>query len=166
VAELAQRIVDRESDVGADEVGMLLASRFVGIASGREEERRRPTPQDCRRAVRAAQWMDEHSAEPVGLDEAAREAGLSPFHFLRVFSGVLGLTPHQHLVRARLRRAARRLAEDDAPITDIAYDVGYGDLSNFVRTFRRAAGVSPRAFRRAARGDRRILRERVGGLAR
>jgi AraC family transcriptional regulator len=87
--------------------------------------------------------------------------GLSPFHFLRLFALVLGVTPHQYLVRSRLRHAARLLADQERSITDVAYDVGFGDLSNFVRTFHRAAGVSPGAFRRAAGGDRRILRERL-----
>ena len=63
---------------------------------------------------------------------------------------------------SRLRRAARLLAEESLPITDVAYDVGFGDLSNFVRTFHRAAGVSPRGFRRAARGDRKFFQERLG----
>ena len=49
-------------------------------------------------------------------------------------------------------------------MTDIALDVGFGDLSNFVRTFRRAAGVSPGEFRRAARGDRKILQDRLAAL--
>jgi AraC-like DNA-binding protein len=95
----------------------------------------------------------------VDLTSAARAVGLSPFHFLRVFAGVLGVTPHQYLVRARLRHAARMLADDTRSITDVALDVGFGDLSNFVRTFHRAAGVSPSGFRRAARGDRKILQE-------
>ena len=86
---------------------------------------------------------------------------LSPFHFLRLFSGVLGVTPHQYLVRSRLRHAARRLADDGGSITDIAYDVGFGDLSNFVRTFHRAAGVSPLRFRQASRGDRKIFQDRL-----
>ncbi len=71
------------------------------------------------------------------------------------------MTPHQYLVRSRLRHAARRLADGALSITEVAYDVGFGDLSNFVRTFHRAAGVSPRGFRRAARGDRKILQERI-----
>ena len=86
---------------------------------------------------------------------------LSPFHFLRMFSGVFGVTPHQYLVRARLRKAARLLSEPERAVTDIAIDVGFGDLSNFVRTFHRAAGVSPSQFRRAAR-DRKIFQERLG----
>ena len=54
---------------------------------------------------------------------------------------------------------ARLLADEDIAVTDVAYDVGFGDLSNFVRTFHRAAGVSPGAFREAARGKRKILQE-------
>jgi AraC-like DNA-binding protein len=74
---------------------------------------------------------------------------------------VLGVTPHQYLVRSRLRRAARLLTDDARPITEVALEVGFGDLSNFVRTFHRAAGVSPRRFRQAARGDRKILQDRL-----
>ena len=74
---------------------------------------------------------------------------------------MLGVTPHQYLVRSRLRHAARLLADEDSPITDIAYDVGFGDLSNFVRTFHRAAGVSPRRFREASRGDREIFKNAI-----
>lgn len=105
--------------------------------------------------------MDAHSHELIDLAGAAREVGLSSFHFLRVFSNVLGATPHQYLVRSRLRRAAHLLTDDTRSITDIAFDVGFGDLSNFVRTFHRAAGVSPRTFRRASRGDRKILQDRL-----
>ena len=75
------------------------------------------------------------------------------------------MTPHQYLVRSRLRRAARLLVENERSITDIALDVGFGDLSNFIRTFHRAAGVSPRRFRMAARGDRKIFQERLDARA-
>ena len=60
------------------------------------------------------------------------------------------------------RRAARHLADDDKAVTEIAYDVGFNDLSNFVRTFHRAAGVSPLKFRQASRGMRKIFQERLG----
>jgi len=159
LAELAQSVVHGRTDVGADEAAVLFAVRFTEIVSGREPKQRSPSARDRRRAVHASQWLEAHSSAAPTLADAAREAGYSPFHFLRIFSGVLGLTPHQHLVRARLRRAARLLAEGQRSITDVAYDVGFGDLSNFVRTFQRAAGVSPRAFRRAARGDRKIFQE-------
>ena len=106
-------------------------------------------------------WLDENSHEQIDLDCAAQQAGLSPFHFLRLFAKVVGVTPHQYLVRSRLRRAARLLADNDRPITDIAFDVGFADLSNFVRTFHRAAGVSPRVFRKVAKGDRKIFQEQL-----
>ena len=162
VGELAQAAADGQSDVALDEVGLAFAARLVDVALGRSPRVREPAARDRRRAVEAALWIDEHAHEEVDLARAAGHAGLSPFHFLRVFSAVLGVTPHQHLVRARLRRAARLLIDDARSITDVAYEVGFGDLSNFVRTYHRAARVSPRAFRKASRGDRKILQERLG----
>jgi AraC family transcriptional regulator len=165
LGELAQAAAAGRSDIGLDEAGVLLAARFVEAASGRRRRASNARPQDRRRAVEAAIWLDARSHEPIDLDAAAAAAGLSPFHFLRLFANVLGVTPHQYLVRSRLRHAARLLADDGRSITDVAFDVGFGDLSNFVRTFHRAAGVSPRRFRRAARGDRAIFRERLAALA-
>ncbi|HVP30897.1 MAG TPA: AraC family transcriptional regulator [Myxococcota bacterium] len=162
LGELAQAAAEGRVDVGLDEVGLVFAARFVEVASGRELRPLAAGARDRRRAVEAALWLDAHAHEAVDLEGAAKEVGLSPFHFLRLFSNVLGVTPHQYVVRSRLRRAARLLADDARPITDVAFDVGFGDLSNFVRTFHRAAGVSPRGFRRAAKGDRKILQERLG----
>jgi AraC-like DNA-binding protein len=106
-------------------------------------------------------WMDAHSHQTLSLETTARQVQLSPFHFLRLFAAVLGVTPHQYLLRSRLRRAARLLAETAEPVTRVALDAGFADLSNFVRSFHRAAGASPRQFRRAARGDRKIFQERL-----
>jgi AraC-like DNA-binding protein len=77
----------------------------------------------------------------------AGRARLGRYHFLRAFRGATGTTPHQYLVAARLRRAARLLLTTALPVTEVALEAGFGDLSNFIRTFRRAAGRSPRAFR-------------------
>jgi AraC-like DNA-binding protein len=165
LGELARAAAEGGSDVGLDEAGLLLAARFVDTVSG---HRRKPVAAgapDRRRAVEAALWIEAHSHEPIDLESAARQAGRSPFHFLRLFSRVLGVTPHQYLVRSRLKRAASLLADESRPITDIAFEVGFGDLSNFVRTFRRAAGVSPRGFRRAAKGERKILQDRLAAAS-
>ena len=161
LGELAQAVAEGGSDVGLDEVGMLLTARVVEVISGPEQKRSHAPARDRRRAVDAALWIDAHAHETIDLEDAATEAGLSPFHFLRVFANVLGVTPHQYLVRCRLRRAASLLAGGERSITDVALDVGFGDVSNFVRTFHRAAGVSPGGFRRAARGDRKILQDRL-----
>ncbi|MBI3770393.1 MAG: helix-turn-helix transcriptional regulator [Deltaproteobacteria bacterium] len=165
LGELAQAAVEGRSDVGLDEVGMLFASRFVEVVSGRKRNPPEARARDRRRAVEAALWMDAHSHEPIDLEHAAREVGLGAFHFLRLFARVLGVTPHQYVVRSRLRHAARLLAGDARSITDVAFDVGFGDLSNFVRTFHRAAGISPRRFRQAAKGDRAIFRDRLAAFA-
>jgi AraC-like DNA-binding protein len=161
VGELAQAAADGRSDVGLDEIGQFLAGRFVEVIAGRRRKTAPLTARDRRRAVETALWIDAHSHRRIDLDHAAARAALSPFHFLRLFAGVLGVTPHQYLVRSRLRHAARLLADDERSITDVAYDVGFGDLSNFVRTFRRAAGVSPLRFRQALRGDRKIFQDRL-----
>jgi AraC-like DNA-binding protein len=162
LGELAQAAADGRTDIGLDEAGHLIASRLVEVVSGKPKKQASVTARDRRRAVEAALWIDAHSQAEIELEDIARQAGVSPFHFLRLFSAVLGVTPHQYLVRSRLRRAARHLADDDKAVTDIAYDVGFNDLSNFVRTFHRAAGVSPTKFRQASRGMRKIFQERLG----
>ena len=161
VGELAQSIAEGRSDIGLDEAGYVLANRLADTVSGPVRKPPAGHARDRKRTVETAMWIDAQSHRPIDLAEAAHQAGLSPFHFLRTFSEVLGVTPHQYLVRSRLRHAARLLADEERAITDIAYDVGFGDLSNFVRTFRRAAGVSPRGFRKASKGNRKILQERL-----
>jgi len=161
LVELAQAAACGRSDIGLDEIGQIFASRFVEVVSGRRNAPAPAKARDRRRAVETALWIDANSHQQIDLDAAAAQAELSPFHFLRLFSGVLGVTPHQYLVRSRLRHAARLLAEEERAVTDIAYDVGFGDLSNFVRTFHRAAGASPLRFRQASRGMRKIFQERL-----
>jgi len=164
VGELAQAAVEKKSDLSLDEIGMMLAARFAAAASG-ESNRQDLSARKRRRAVEAALWISEHAPEPIDLAAIARLSGLSPFHFLRSFAKTIGVTPHQYLVRCRLQQAARLLAERERAITDIALDCGFNDLSNFIRTFRRAAGMSPRAFRRASKGDRKKVQERLAALA-
>jgi AraC-like DNA-binding protein len=159
--ELAQAAVEGSIDIGLDEIGQVFASRFVEVVSGRAQKPADATARDRRRAVETALWIDAQSHRQIELEDAAAQAGVSPFHFLRLFSSVLGVTPHQYLVRSRLRHAARLLADDERAVTDVAYDVGFADLSNFVRTFHRAAGVSPLKFRQASRGMRKIFQERL-----
>ena len=162
LGELAQAAADGDSDFGVDEAGLLLIARYVALA----DQRRRPALQanarDRRRAVETALWLDDHAHEDIDLQATAAQAGLSAWHFLRLFARVVGVTPHQYLLRARLRRAAQLLAADERSVTDVALEAGFADLSNFVRSFHRAAGLAPRHFRHAARGDR----ERIAALFR
>jgi AraC family transcriptional regulator len=164
LGQLAQAAIDGRSDIALDEVGLALAQRYLRTAG---DGQRRAAPRavsaaDERRAVSAALWIDAHSAEPLALEQMAREAGCSPFHFLRVFGAVLDVTPHQYLVRCRVRKAAALLVEQlERAVTEIALDVGFADLSNFVRSFRRATGLAPRAWRLAPQRMRKKVQERI-----
>ena len=68
-----------------------------------------------------------------------------------MFDVLTGATPHQYLLRSRLRRAALRLRTELAKISEIALDCGFGDISNFNRAFPAEFGVSPRAYRSTRR---------------
>jgi AraC-like DNA-binding protein len=160
LGELAQAAAEGRSDIGLDEAALLYAARCLALTRPAVRRSAPPRAAERRRMVEVALWIEAQAAEPLALEAMARQAELSPFHLLRRFTRVIGVTPHQHLVRARLRRAARLLSRGEGSVSDIAYEVGFGDLSNFIRTFRRAAGVSPRGFRRLARGDRNILQDR------
>src|ERR1700751_2428413 len=107
LGELAEAAANGSSDIGLDEVGHLLAQRLIEVVSGQARKRVRVTARDRRRAVEAALWIDANSQRNIELEDVARESGVSPFHFLRALSSVLGVTPHQYLLRARLRHAAR-----------------------------------------------------------
>jgi AraC-like DNA-binding protein len=59
------------------------------------------------------------------------------------------VTPHRFLIQTRIRRAIALLRETSRPVTEIAFEVGFGDLSNFINAFRREVGVSPRRYRQS-----------------
>jgi AraC-like DNA-binding protein len=95
-------------------------------------------------AIRAIE--DEPGADH-SLHNLANAAGVGPYYYLRIFERITGVTPHQFVMRARLRRAAHRLMSDEAPIARIAFESGFGDLSNFNHSFRAEFGVTPRQWR-------------------
>jgi AraC family transcriptional regulator len=130
-----------------------IAGELAGAAVDIAGRTRREPPAQWRhqaRIARVLRWLGSHPCEPHSLADLARRAGLSPYHFLRTFKRVAGVTPHQWLLRARLREAARRLGASRQPVTEIALDVGFEDLSNFMRAFRAEFGTSPRRYRLAA----------------
>src|SRR3954470_7310526 len=92
LGELAQAAADGRSDVGLDEIGHAFAARFANVVAGRAQKPTRAVARDRRRAVETALWIDAHCHDAINLEGAAREAGLSPFYFLRLFTGVLGVT--------------------------------------------------------------------------
>ncbi|MEW6268166.1 MAG: AraC family transcriptional regulator [Thermodesulfobacteriota bacterium] len=135
-----------------EELALELAGAALTIAAGtRRGAERAPSPAGVARVARVLRAMEADAAAPHALDDLARMAGMSRYHFLRTFKAVTGVTPHQWLLRARLRDAALRLATTGAPVTEVALDAGFDDLSNFIRTFRAEFGASPRTYRVSAR---------------
>jgi AraC-like DNA-binding protein len=127
------------------------AFEIAGAALSLSGHSRRTSPAHHHgRMTQVLRYMAARSAAPHTLADLARMAKLSPYHFLRTFKATTGVTPHQWLLRARLREAATRLAGTKQPVTDIALDVGFEDLSNFTRSFHAEFGASPRQYRRAA----------------
>lgn len=137
-------------------LGLALAKE-VGAQLGRAPKREESSPAPSRLArdgVHAAlAAIERGSTEELSLGDLARTAGMSPYHFLRVFKRETGLTPHQFLLRTRVFHALALLRDTQRPVTEIAFDVGFGDLSNFIHTFRRELGCSPRTFRTTTPGD-------------
>ena len=138
-----------ELDVPWEEVSIQLAAHTIQIAGGFRSDPNDAPPSAVARVTRSVRMIERHrnAGLELRLGSLAREAGLSPYHFLRIFERLTGLTPHQYVLRARLREAAMRLAAAREKILDIALDCGFGDVSNFNRAFRTEFGVSPRAFR-------------------
>lgn len=161
LAELALSCADGRQDIALEEAALFLVSRFLGMGTGPVQSASRIDLRTRRRMVEAALWIEENASRELTLEQIARTTAMSACHFLRVFSRVLGVTPHQYLLRSRLRHAARLLTARELSVTEIAYAVGFADLSNFTRTFQRAAGVSPRVFRNASARARVALAARA-----
>ena len=101
----------------------------------------------ARHLLRAKDLADAHYAEPLGVEDMARAAGLSRAHFIREFSRAFGDSPHAYLLTRRLERAAALLRSTDRQVADICYSVGLSSLGSFTTSFKRTYGVSPTAYR-------------------
>lgn len=137
-------------DVPWEALGLDVAADVVSVAAGASQHSDGLPLNAEARVTRVARAIEAEPTSPSTLGMLARESGLSPYHFLRVFERVTGVTPHQYVRRARLRAAAARLLATPDNVIDIALDSGFGDVSNFNRAFRVEFGMSPRAFRHRA----------------
>jgi len=88
---------------------------------------------------------------PLTIEDVAREASMSPFHFIRQFSALFGDTPHQYRIQARLDRAKHLLALGDHSVTDVCMEVGFSSLGSFSDLFARRVGLPPSTYRRRVR---------------
>ena len=104
-----------------------------------------------RRLVVARDFIGAYHAEPLPLATIARQAGVSPFHFLRLYRQVFAVTPHEQQTRFRLERARALLAHGQASVTEVCFAVGYQSLGSFSTLFTRRTGRSPARFQREVR---------------
>ncbi len=100
---------------------------------------------------RARDMLRETHDRPLSIREVAREAAMSPFHFIRQFEAMFGETPHQFRIQARLDRAKDLLALSDYSVTDVCMEVGFTSLGSFSHLFARRVGAAPSVYRRQIR---------------
>jgi AraC-like DNA-binding protein len=133
--------------VNYEELAMELAGMVLTAIDGSPASTKAPTIRDERRIATAVSFIELHFRQPLSLEELSAMVGISPYHFLRTFKQVTGLTPHQFILRRRLREAALRLRTTREAVLEIALDAGFGDLSNFNHAFLSAFGTTPTKYR-------------------
>jgi AraC family transcriptional regulator len=143
-AEVAR---DQRDGAALEEIAIRLAGAVLTITADEGALARTPSVQDGRRITKAIRRIDAQPNERLRLNALARDAAMSPYHFLRTFRQATGVTPHQYVLHARLHRATRRLRESMDPISAIAFTAGFNDLATFNRRFRRLMGTTPGSYR-------------------
>jgi AraC family transcriptional regulator len=148
---LAHRIAAEVSD-GSPDAGLAIEALTEAVIITLT---RGPAPHAHRGAhdprIRAAlEAIAAHYASPLSVEDLARTAGMSRFHFSRLFREQVGRSPYQHLLATRIDSAARLLRARSCNVTEAALTVGFQDLSRFSQAFRRHLGCGPN---QVLRGD-------------
>ena len=151
IVAAAEAARDDGDDAEFEELALRLAGAACAALAEAKAGGRALSQRDERRIVRALHRVETHADEPLSLSDLAAEAAMSPYHFLRTFRAVAGITPHQFILYTRMNRAAVRLRRTSESISAIAFTAGFGDLSTFNRRFRRIVGMSPSAYRASSR---------------
>lgn len=110
-------------------------------------QRRATRLERYRRLERGRAYIEAHYRDPITLDDIARAALLSPYHFLRLFREAFGRTPGQYLTERRIEEARRLLRQTDLPIGVICGDVGFESHGSFTTLFHRRVGLPPTLYR-------------------
>jgi AraC family transcriptional regulator len=147
----AEAARDADDAFGLEEAALRVAGAVAGALSETKGRTPAPSARDEKRIGAALRSIEANADKALSLSELASVAAMSPYHFLRTFRAVVGMTPHQYILHTRLGRAAVRLRGTSQNISAIAFACGFGDLSTFNRRFQRVMGQSPSAYRARAR---------------
>ena len=165
VKHLSSAIVQLESMASGDlklrveEVVALLAETVLSMVSVRSPATCASSTRDERRVGEVVRYIEEHVHEALDLDGMATIAGVSKYHFLRIFRNAVGISPYQFVLTFRMRRAALRLISSSDSVTSIGFESGFGDLSTFNHHFRDLFGLSPSEYRtQENRPNMRVMR--------
>jgi AraC family transcriptional regulator len=150
IAELDVAAADGENSV-LEELALRLAGAVTALLRGDPLPPPDTSRRDERRISDVLRYIEANAQERVTLADLAGTTGMSRFHFLRTFRRIIGMSPHQFVLRMRLHQAAVRICRSNEPISAIAFDSGFDDLSTFNRRFRRVMGLTPGEFRAARR---------------
>jgi len=106
---------------------------------------------DRERILSAVSYIECSFGESCSVDALANISNYSRYHFMRLFKAVTGQSANQYLINTRLRAAVARIAETKAPLSEIALDVGFNDISHFNTCFRAMFDCTPRQMRKLVR---------------
>ena len=156
LATRAAAAVAFDADVSWEETAVELAAEALRLTAVGSSDAARPTSGAVARVTETVRRIEADPSAAWTLAQLAADARQSPFHYLRLFQQLTGVTPHQFVLRARLREAALVLLSTEAKVIEVALGAGFGDVSNFNAAFRREFSVSPRAYRKASANGSRL----------
>ncbi|KVH61562.1 AraC family transcriptional regulator [Burkholderia sp. MSMB1072] len=141
--------------VFADGVGLAIVSRVIARHfSAPQRDARRTAELPSWRMRRVVEYVDTHLADPIGLADMARSAGLTRMHFAAQFRHATGLRPHEYLMRRRIERAQQLLLESRHNVLDVALSSGFRSQAHFTTVFKRFVGATPCCWRTGAHEER------------
>jgi len=111
------------------------------------------------RIVNAKIFIDENYHSPIDLDQIAKQAFLSRFHFHRLFTRIYKRTPHQYMTQIRLEAAKVLLSKEGISVTDVCSMIGFESVSSFSTLFSKQSGYSPQYYRNIAWIKQKLVKE-------
>ncbi len=143
-------------DLYAQSAAQFLVTHLLSLQSGwppASEDRRHPGTLGDRRLTYVLEYINVHYKEALSLDKLAEEAGVSRFHFVRLFKERIGVSPHRYLVGIRMDVAACLLGDTDLNILEVAFACGYQSAAHFTAAFQKHFAQTPTSYRQSVQNS-------------